>query len=227
MNLTGPVFFIKKSLDIFFKKENVIYFLKIYSVSFIVGLLFNFTSGSIRPLEENVTKGNFQFFLDRPYLVAAGVFLTLLAYLITLWAQVASYEAVKRVLNREALSFRSTYSSAWKLLFKFFTTSFLVGLTVILGLVLLIIPGIIFSVWFAFSLFEVINGKGTTQAMKESKRLSSGKFWKVLERLIVFGLFAIIVSAVFGLAPYGRQVLSLFGAIFILPSYLLYKELTG
>jgi hypothetical protein len=57
------------------------------------------------------------------------------------------------------------------------------------GFLLLIIPGIIFAVWFAFSYFTlVLEGKRGTDAMKTSKGYVRGRWWPVAGRI-----FAVIV----------------------------------
>jgi hypothetical protein len=56
-----------------------------------------------------------------------------------------------------------------------------------------------------------------------------GIFWKILGRLIVFGAFMILIEAILSVIPYGvgAIVTSLCGGLFMLPVYLLYKEISG
>jgi len=63
----------------------------------------------------------------------------------------------------------------------------------------------------------------------KSKEMAKGNYWKILGRLVIFGLFMIIVEFVLGVIPFGigSVAVSLCGALFILPTYLLYKEISG
>lgn len=82
------------------------------------------------------------------------------------------------------------------------------AILVIIGLVLLIIPGIIMAVWYSFSeqVFVLENIKGY-KALKRSKELVSGYWWPVLGRWLGASLFfgiiiwiiSIIVSIPFGI----------------------------
>lgn len=63
----------------------------------------------------------------------------------------------------------------------YFAATLLVSLAVLLGLVLLIVPGIIFGLMFMFTGFIVIDrGLGPIDAIKESKRITDGHKWDLL-----------------------------------------------
>ncbi|MBU0596865.1 hypothetical protein KJ641_03765 [Patescibacteria group bacterium] len=76
--------------------------------------------------------------------------------------------------------------------------SILTGLAVMGGMLLLIIPGIIFAVWFAFTTYAIaIDNKKAVESMKYSKSLVSGRWFGVLWRLIAPAIvFAILMSIV-------------------------------
>lgn len=72
----------------------------------------------------------------------------------------------------------------------FFVVLFLTGLITALGLLLFIIPGLIFLVWFSFAgIIAVVEGKGLS-ALKESKALVVDRFWPVAWRLLIISLLA-------------------------------------
>jgi len=223
--ISDPITLIKKSFEIFFKKENFIYFLKIYFPAFIISLLsvWRKSSGMTSELE----KGNFQYFLDKPILIALIVLVSLATLIFGIWFSAASLEAVISVVNSGTLAFKDTYKRAWGYALKLALVSFLVGLIVVGGLILLIIPGIVFSVWFAFARFGIAEKKlGIGASLKESKSLVTGRFWEVFGRLFVLSLFAIVGQIVFSFVPFvGPAILTIFGALFLLPHYLLYREL--
>jgi uncharacterized membrane protein len=65
--------------------------------------------------------------------------------------------------------------------FPYLAASILGGLFVVLGLILLIVPGIIFSLMIMFSAYLVIDkSAGPLAALKESGRITKGHRWKLL-----------------------------------------------
>jgi hypothetical protein len=73
--------------------------------------------------------------------------------------------------------------------------SILVGIITTAGFILFIIPGVLFTVWYAFVMYMVILDKKRGLALLgESKKLSAGRFWRVFGRLVVPTLFWGLVS---------------------------------
>ena len=76
---------------------------------------------------------------------------------------------------------------------KFLGASILVGVTIGIGFVLLIVPGIIATILFMFATFIVIDrGFGPIDAMKESMRIGRGYRWTLLGLIV---LLALIIMA--------------------------------
>lgn len=77
--------------------------------------------------------------------------------------------------------------------------SFLIGLAVLGGVILLIIPAIIFGIRFTFSaIVVVVEGRRGTQAMRRSWRLSKGSFWKIVGTLLLAGILRGVVRGILG-----------------------------
>jgi len=75
---------------------------------------------------------------------------------------------------------------------KFLGASILMGLAIGIGFVLLIVPGIIATVFFLFTTFIVIDrGLGPIEAMKESMRIGRGERWTLLGLIAVLMLIAL------------------------------------
>ena len=227
-NLSSPIDLIKKSFQIFFERKNLIYFLKVYSVSFILALL-SFIFAYIVTNRGYTGDEYVQEILSGNVLIIGLVLIwSIVAFFAGLWAQASGYEAVKRSVSGGALKFKDTFKASWKYLWRFFLVNFLVGLIVVGGLILLIIPGIMFAVWFSFSLWRVVDkGRGVGQSLKESKILVKGRFWKVLGRFLVLIIFVVLFQILFATLPrgYGSIAVTIFGGLFLLPYYLLYREL--
>ncbi|MBD3311075.1 MAG: hypothetical protein GF349_01080 [Candidatus Magasanikbacteria bacterium] len=136
----------------------------------------------------------------------AMVFINLLvaiaAAVVSIWISIAFIRAVvDRYQNKKAGAIQPELQKATEMILPVVLVSILTGLAVLGGLILLIIPGIIFAVWFAFSYYIVIldNKKGT-EALKASKQMVQGRwfgvFWRLLAPGIVFALLGFIAQAI-------------------------------
>lgn len=84
---------------------------------------------------------------------------------------------------------------------KYLGTSILYALAIVVGLVLLVVPGIILALMFMFSTFIVIDRDlGPIEAMKESNRITYGHKWTLLGLMLMLvlinllGVLALVVG---------------------------------
>ena len=84
---------------------------------------------------------------------------------------------------------------------RYFGGQILVGLCVLIGLVLLIIPGIILALALMFTSYLIVDkGRGPIEAMKESARITKGNRWNLfllvlaIVALNIVGLVALVVG---------------------------------
>lgn len=124
--------------------------------------------------------------LGRHYLAAhsplASV-IQLVFMVILIWAYAALYKSVISASEGHPVTFEGAYAEGTKRAGIFFLTSLLVGLAVMGGLILLIIPGFIFMVWYGKSTWVAINENlGAVASMKKSKAYVKGNFWPVVGR---------------------------------------------
>lgn len=132
-----------------------------------------------------------------------GMVISVPFYLAMLWLTVVMIEFLARSLKGEKAALQDIYKTALKKLPMAILISVLVGLAVIGGTLLLVIPGIVFAIWFNFSIYTyTLEGKTGVEALKESKILVKGRWWSVIWRLFIVNLFwGIITSAlIFGLS---------------------------
>lgn len=219
--LRGPVEYIKEAWGIYTKKENFIFFAKIMAVVVVI-LSIPTIVGSFSPdyLPENQYNFNNISFVDG----IIKLFIIVFVFgLIGLWSQTTTYLSILKIGYTE----KEVFVLGIKKIGKFFLVSLVVGLIVLLGLVLLIIPAILFGVWYSFSVWLVMDkDMKIGEALKTSKAMVKGRFWKVLGRSFVFGLFSFFVSLIFTAIPYaGSLLVSFLVPLFMLPFYLLYKDL--
>ncbi len=96
--------------------------------------------------------------------------------------------------ERPRLELRASLSATRPYLLQYFWVSLLVGITVLLGFIAFIIPGIILGVWFSFSLMTLVfEDKKGSEALTASKRLVKGLWWPV------FGRFVALMIAFLGI----------------------------
>lgn len=218
--LKEPIQYIKEAWAIYSKRENFIFFARIMAVLVILTSAVGYVYAYLFPFKypsESIDYSNLP-------MVIGFVALTLLSAVIGLWSQTTQYYAIINISKPEKEIFRLGYKN----MVKFFMVSLVVGLIVVLGLVLLIIPAIIFGNWYLFATWLVLEkNMKIGQALKTSKAMVKGKFWKVLGRTVTFGLFAFFVSIVVVAIPYaGNLIISFVAPLFMLPFYLLYKDLS-
>ncbi len=78
---------------------------------------------------------------------------------------------------------------------------------------LLIIPGIIFSIYWAFAGFVLLRENiGPWESMKRSKRIVKGRWWKVFGNLFILGIILWVISLIFSIPDF---IFNLFSGGFI------------
>jgi len=170
--------------------------------------------------------------------LALGIFLLvvfgLASIIIGFWSDVSLIFAIKE--REQKIGIKEFFQKGWHKIIPFIWISILTGFITTGGFMLLIIPGIIFSVWFAFSNFILISEdlKGTN-ALFRSRQWVSGNWWRVFWRHFVISIIAIIVYLgisfpfrVF-LGEIGGDIASTIILLFLIPfstlySFLIYED---
>lgn len=218
--MKSPIEYIKEAFKIYFKKENFIFFAKIMAVLTIASTSLSLVINYFYPV--NVWQ-DLKFESVQP-----GIFfgiLSLVAMFVGLWVQTTTYYSIFKMGDKE----KAIFKLGFKNIFKYLFISLTLGVILIIGAVLLIIPAFIFGIWYSFSIFLVLDKNlSIINALKQSKIIVKGKFWKILGRTLVFGLFGFLIGLVVGMLPYvGSIIVSFLAPLFILPSYLLYRDLSA
>src|SRR5690606_18380623 len=95
--------------------------------------------------------------------------------------------------------FNMLFGESWDVLWKYAVASIVSGIIVVIGLVLLIVPGIIAQIMLSLMVFMILEkGLGPIESLKASKRLTEGKKWD----LLLFFLLAVALS-IAGAIPMG------------------------
>jgi hypothetical protein len=111
--------------------------------------------------------------------------------------------------NKKDLSFNTVLGFAKKYFWRYVGLSLLVIVCLIPLYILLIIPGVIFTVFWAFSAYIMINEKTKIrESMKKSMVLVKGRWWKVFGYGLLFFLIYVIVSLIINLVPFIGSMIS-------------------
>ncbi|MCA9359849.1 hypothetical protein KC850_02300 [Candidatus Kaiserbacteria bacterium] len=155
-----------------------------------------FASISLLEYLNTLTKGNLLF----ATLFGIGSFVAIVGYFLILVAilYIVSFSAEREVSFQEALVF------ARKNILSFFWLNIVSSLVIIGGYVLLIIPGIILSVYIIFSQFTFsIEGRRGVDALLRSRNLVKNNWWTIVKKIsgvyVVLIIIFILVGAVAGL----------------------------
>jgi len=170
-------------------------------------LLFIFLGGIITAIAAGLLKYSTASVL--PWTITGIILgLIVIVFLIYLyiWSTVAQLYAIKD--QAEGIGWKEAYKRSRPKINPFFSTSILNGLAVLGGAILLIVPGIIFGLWFSQSPYIVIEeGLANTSALKRSKYYTKGRIGQIFGKLFYVGI--ITLGLYIGLAI----VLAIFGAL--------------
>ncbi|MBI3443508.1 hypothetical protein HY008_02470 [Candidatus Woesebacteria bacterium] len=223
--ISSPVSLIKDSVRIYFKRENLIYFTKLMLVYvgalIFLGIYLFWTSSYFFSDGANIPSNLKMLAI---LFLLTFIFVSIITQF---WIQAAVVQAVINVRAKNKLFIRETFNIALKKLKRYSFVSILYFLVVILGLTLLIIPGVIFATWFSFAGFLVMQKNlKPIEALKESRELVRKHFWPVFGRWVIFIVLFILMQIGFSLIPYvGPIAAAIFTPYMTLLPYLLFEEL--
>lgn len=118
--------------------------------------------------------------------------LTFIAYLCFIY--ISFFNQGKR------MEFGKTFNGALKYFWSYLGLTLLTGILLVLLFIALIIPGIIFMIYWGLAAYVLIaEGKGPWESMKESKRLVRGKWWRTFGYFILLMLIILLISFAFSI----------------------------
>ena len=124
----------------------------------------------------------------------------IISFILGLWMSASLiYNSLYR---KKEMSVKETLAGGRKYFWKFFGFSIVYFIFLALLFLLLIIPGIIFLVFWIFASYIFIGeNKGILESLKISKKIVKGRWWSTFGFLLLFGLIAIGISIVFSIVP--------------------------
>ena len=132
-----------------------------------------------------------------------GFIVSVAGVLIQWWLYLGFARMALSAYRGQPVSFKMLYGEKWEVLYRYTLAMILTGIIVVVGLVLLIVPGIIASLMLSMVIFTVLEkGMKPVDSLKESRRLTDGHKWS----LFVFMLVAIVINLI-GAIPFGLGLL--------------------
>lgn len=121
----------------------------------------------------------------------------LLEGIIGILATIAIAFLVKGALDKREITWQESFKLAVDKWLKVLGTNIIAGILLVGLFILLIVPGVIFSIYWVFILYVVVfTDKWGFEAMKESKQLVQNRWWKTFGYAILFGILTILVGAI-------------------------------
>lgn len=169
-----------------------------------------------------------------------GVVLGLVFLYGIFWAYATLVGAIILAVEGQPISIKSLFLSSRKKIWKFSLTYILYALVVLAGVILLLVPGFIWGIWFCSCVCIVIKEDcSPIESFKRSRRYVRGRFWAVFGRLCILGLIGMGLSLALQLVtgfflssiPFAGDIINtifsnLFWVIFsLIYAYVLYLEM--
>lgn len=171
--------------------------------------------------------------ISQETLKSAGIGLAVIYAIVftyfAIWTQVSFLHIIR---NRNVIQTPDEHIAGSKnIIWPFFLTSVLSGLLTFLWFLLLIIPGIIFGVYYMLAEYIVVDKNiSGMNAVRMSKKYIEGLWWPVFTSILglaAVGIIVYIASSIIGVAfgPAGESVSSILLNIFFTPYSLIYMFL--
>lgn len=164
-----------------------------------------------------------------------GILVLVVIVISQAWGQTALLYAIKD--SQEKIGIMESYRRGWHKIVSYWWVSLLVGLITIGGFLLLIVPGIIFAVWFSLAIFILIaeDLKGINALLKSREYVKGnwgGVFWRFFFITAVSLIISLVLVLIFSLLkiPFGSAISRFIIGLFLTPlamtySFLVYSNL--
>lgn len=112
-------------------------------------------------------------------------------------------------LSNKEIPFRDTFAFARKNFWRYLSLTLLTIICLIPLFILLVIPGIIFLVFWTFASYILLSGNdGAWESMKKSKALVKGRWWRVFGYLLLIIVIVFVVDTILGIIPFVGSIIS-------------------
>jgi len=121
-----------------------------------------------------------------------GAVYTVSTQILWIFFSICVYTAAIHVIYNNTLTWKNFFDVSLMKVIKYIFVWIMYWASIMLGLILLVIPGIIVAVRFSFFNVAILkDGLSPSLALKRSRQITKGNFWNVLWLMIVQGLIQI------------------------------------
>ncbi len=150
-----------------------------------------------------------------------SVYLVLL--LISVVASVLMTVALTLALENPSLTIGQSYRAALGFFWRYLGLSVVMSVLLMIGFLLLFVPGVILFVWFTFATFVLILEKASiVDSLKRSREYTRGRWWGILGRLVAMTALSLVLVMIFGIvaglllpSTLGQLVITLLSALLV------------
>ena len=119
--------------------------------------------------------------------------ISILVWLAEILVSMMTIKTGLRLCDAEKITVADIFKLSWSAVFNYIIASFLYGLIVVAGTILLIVPGIIWAIKYGFYGYLILDkGMGPIAAIKRSGAITKGSIWNLY---LLFLLIALINMA--------------------------------
>ncbi len=151
------------------------------------------------------------------FVILGGVSFVLLI-LFSMLSQAVILQAAFQDMRRQPVNLTESFKIGLRRFLPVIGLAFLMGLLLMLGFMLLIVPGfILYSMWFVGLPVCVVERLGPWKSLKRSAELTKGHRWKVFGLLILLMIIGAVVGGLveLGLVALGGDIVALIGKLII------------
>ncbi|MBU4315314.1 hypothetical protein KJ673_02815 [Patescibacteria group bacterium] len=125
--------------------------------------------------------------------VLTSILLFAFDLIIICWVVISIIKTANALSKNTRVNVKKISSQSWKLIVPILLLGLINASLTIIGLLLLLIPGIIVSVMLTFSTtILVLENKGVIESIKESYKLVKGRFLQILGRIVIGNIIFLV-----------------------------------
>lgn len=162
-------------------KRNPLFILRVYIVVFVISAIFNFITEKISAYHEHMVVSS----------VMQGV-VSIVGVYVNMLVSIGLTIILIHLVRKDRAEIKELFTHSKKIL-KTIAVILLLFAGTLIGLVLAIVPGVIFYLTFHFAVYRIIEREiSIKQAFKESRDMLTGKRWYLLGIYFLIGLTCLI-----------------------------------
>lgn len=224
-SLTDTITLLKSSIYLF--KRNMRLFICIAGILLLLNIALMCGVASLGILGGMIKSYGIEtgiFSLLKASLIFLEVFLIFIWLVAYAWFSGSLTIAVREIASGRTTTIKNTLKDGWIIKWSFLLVTILFGLVIVGGMILLIIPGIVFFTWYFLCTYVLVceNLKGRA-ALSRSRELVRGYWWGVANRVSALCAILIGISFIIAFMPYFGNVMNvLFYQFITLPFSTIY-----